>query len=130
MIKYFYILLLISFNSFSQEKKTLEFKVNNCSSESIDSLKIVLNDNYARLNTQLKSDSNEIIEMKIEKNNRSENVFIIYYYINEKSYWANFGYHLGNNSKNKYSIYIFNEGVSEINKLTPHTKDNKHLIIK
>lgn len=124
-------LFFIVFSSCNQDIKTINFKIKNNSDFAIDSLRIKLNDSSVKLNYKLNPKAIIKIEMEYIQPERfkGENVFIVYYFQNGKGFYANFGYHLSSAFlKKKYDLYIFNEGVSEINRKSIHLKENKHKI--
>ncbi|HET8803211.1 MAG TPA: hypothetical protein VFM72_01435 [Aequorivita sp.] len=124
-------LILIVFFSCNQDKKTINFKIKNNSELTIDSLKIKLNNSSVKLNSKLYSNGNIKIKMVYvkPKDFSGANVFIIYYYQNGRGYYSNFGYHSGTALIDEtYNLFIFNEGVSEINRKSMHLKENRHEI--
>lgn len=124
-------ILMLTFFSCSAQEKDIDISIKNNSETVIDSLKISLKDSFkshkVRLvpNQKLKLSLNYLFK----KTSDRSGIFEFRYYQKGKGYMSNFGY-FDNEAliKHEYSIFIFEEGVSEIDKKTPHIKDNKILI--
>lgn len=132
MIKYALILFsVLTGYSCSINQKNIHFNIKNNSNFKVDSVMIKMGEITLKTRNTIAIDS--LLDLKISYNPNlftESGVGILYYYSKEKGYWSNFGY-FENKSyiKEIYNLYIYDNGVSEIeretnflnkNEITPH----------
>jgi len=123
------ILLFLFFFSCYEKNKEINIAIQNNSDFKIDSLAIVLNNSEVKYRKVLHPIDKIDIKLNLKSSNKESSVFGIYYYQNGNGFRSNFGYHESYSFiKDRYNLFIFNEGVSEINQKTPHLKENKNFI--
>jgi len=127
-MKFNCIIVLLIFFSCNAQEKNIDIIIKNNSETVIDSLKISLKHSFTRYNVKLVPDQKLKLSLNylFKKTSDRSGIFEFRYYQKGQGYMSNFGY-FDNDAliKREYSIFIFEEGVSEIDKKTPHTKDNK-----
>lgn len=129
MKKMLYILTIVLLNFSCHSSKKVRINVTNNSEDRIDSLKISLNKSEIIVNDILLSKRKITSQISTDKSGKN-GVFLITYYTKQGAFWGNFGYYANKSAlKDSYDLYIFNEGVSEIDKKTPFLKENKNRII-
>lgn len=103
------------------------FKVKNNSKFKVDSIMVKMGSIALKAKKPFTNDI--LVELKTEYDSSSfakNGVGIIYYYSKGKGYWSNFGY-FDNKSviKKTYNLYIYDSGVSEIERETVFLKKNE-----
>lgn len=119
----FFILIFLISCTFNSEEE-IKVEVYNYSNSSIDSLKILINDESEFHQKIVKGDSTILI---LDYKNRSnENIFSLFYAQQDSLYISNFGYHKGSiGLKDIYKVFIFENGVGETENYINNMADNK-----